>query len=300
MVINIPEPGDFFQSGKELFNFAWDALSNLLTELDQADYYGFDKNEVSEKYWAGAQRTLTTSLAIVQQGVEFVLKGKIAAISPYLLISDSPSRWPSNEKGEPIDFSQFRTVDAQDLIKIHDTFSSAPLSSTFAAKFHSLRERRNTIMHSVGKGTAIQVAEVIEAVLYMHKSLFPAETWAWNRRDFLENSPDSELGGGEFAINRTCWEFSIVKDILKKSDIFDYMGIDKKQRAYLCPECLTGANTDAGFEFKLANLRPKSPSATLLYCPVCNIEHKIKREDCKAGCPGNVLSEDDTCLTCGN
>jgi hypothetical protein len=301
MVVNIPESDDFYQSGKELFNFAWDALSNLLTQLDQADYYGVDKNEVSEKYWAGAQRTLTTSLAIVQQGVEFVLKGKISAISPYLLISDPPSRWPSSEVGESIDFSQFRTVDAQDLIRIHDTFAPVPLSTTFAEKFHSLRERRNAIMHSVGKSNAISVAEVIEAILYMHKSLFPTETWAWNRKNFLENSPDSELGGGEFSINRTCWEFSIVKDMLKRADILSYMGIDKKQRAYLCPKCLAGANTDAGFEFKLANLRPKSSSATILYCPVCNVEHDVKREDCEDGCPGNVISAaTDICLTCGN
>lgn len=301
MVVNIPESDDFYQSGKELFNFAWDALSNLLTQLDQADYYGVDKNEVSEKYWAGAQRTLTTSLAIVQQGVEFVLKGKISAISPYLLISDPPSRWPTSEEGDSIDFSQFRTVDAQDLIRIHDTFSPVPLSATFAEKFHSLRERRNAIMHSVGKSIAISVAEVIEAILYMHKSLFPTETWAWNRKNFLENSPDSELGGGEFSINRTCWEFSIVKDMLKRAEVFSYMGIDKKQRAYLCPTCLSGANTDAGFEFKLANLRPKSSDATILYCPVCNVEHDVKREDCEDGCPGNVISAaTDICLTCGN
>ncbi len=302
MITNVPTPADFFQSGKELFNFAWDATSNLLTEFDQADYYGFDKAEISEKYWAAARRTLTTSLTIVQQGVELILKGKISEISPYLLISDPPSRWPSPYEGTPVDFSQFRTVDAQDLIRIFDTFSPTRLSPELTERFHSLRERRNAIMHSVGSSVSVQVSDVIEAILYMHKVLFPHENWATARREFLENSPDSELGSGEYATNRTCWEFSIVRDLLEPAQVSHFMGIDKKQRAYLCPKCLYDANRDAGFEFKLAVLRPKSATATLVYCPVCNAEHEVVRQDCESdGCPGNVISEEwHYCLTCGS
>lgn len=300
MIVNIPTSNDFYQSGKELFNFAWDATSTLLTEFDQADYYGFDKEEVSDKYWAAARRTLTTSLTIVQQGVELSLKGKIAEVSPYLLLSDPPSRWPSPYQGVAVDFSQFRTVDAQDLIRIHDTFAPVQLSTEFAERFHSLRERRNVIMHSVGSSVSVQVAEVVEALLYMHKVLFPTENWATVRREFLENSPDSELGSGEYATNRTCWEFSIVKEMLKPAQVLQFMGIDKKQRAYLCPRCLNDANKDAEFEFKLAVLRPRSATSTQVYCPVCNGEHEVVREACDKDCPGNVISaETGACLTCG-
>ncbi|QIM48336.1 hypothetical protein G9Q38_03675 [Pusillimonas sp. DMV24BSW_D] len=301
MITNLPTSVDFCQSGNELLNFAWDATSNLLTEFDQADYYGFDKSEVSDKYWAAARRTLTTSLTIVQQGVELILKGKICEISPYLLLSDPPSRWPSPYEGAPIDFSQFRTVDAQDLVRIYDTFSTARLSEEFSERFHSLREKRNAIMHTVGAGVSVQVTEVIEAILYMHKALFPSENWATTRREFLMNSPDSELGSGEYATNRACWEFSIVRELLEPAQIRYFMGVNKKQRAYLCPACLGDANTDAGFEFKLAVLRPKSPTATLVYCPVCDAEHQVIREDCaEDGCLGNVIAEDGgCCLTCG-
>jgi len=301
MIVNVPTSAEFYQSGKELFNFAWDATSNLLTEFDHADHYGYDKTEISEKYWAAARRTLTTSLTIVQQGVEIVLKGRIAEVSPYLLVSDPPSRWPSPYDGKPIDFSRFRTVDAQDLVRILDTFSDRLFPDEFVARFHSLREQRNTIMHSVGSSTSIAVTEVIDAILYMHKSLFPSESWATNRRQFLENGPDSELGSGEYATNRTCWEFSIVKDLLDPAQVFAYMGVDKKQRAYLCPTCLDNANRDDGFTFKLAVLRPKDPTATRLYCPVCNAERVVKRGHCEdKDCPGNVIDEESGyCLTCG-
>ncbi len=301
MISNLPTAGDFYQSGKELFNFAWDATSQLLTEFDQADYYGFEKAEVSEKYWAAARRTLSTSLTVVQQGAELILKGRIAEISPYLLISDPPARWPSPYEGASIDFSQFRTVDAQDLVRILDTFGGQQFSPAFVERFHALRERRNAIMHSVGLATSIDVMEVVDAILYMHKELFPTENWATVRLKFLENSPDSELGSGEYSTNRTCWEFSIVKSLLKPAEVKTYMNVDAKQRSYLCPRCLDQANRDAGFEFKLAVLRPKGPSATRVYCPVCNAEHDVIREDCEqAECPGNVIDGDSNrCLTCG-
>lgn len=301
MITNLPSAEDYFLSGKELLNFAWDTTSNLLTEFDQADYYGFNPDEVSDKYWAAAKRTLTTSLAVVQQGVELLLKGKIADISPYLLIADAPSRWPSPYEGAAIDFATFRTVDAQDLIRIHDTFAATPVKNLFSEKFHSLREQRNLIMHSAGKSITVHVLDVIEAILFMHKELFPMENWPTARRYFLENSPDSELGGGEYATNRVCWETSIVINLLKPAEVLAYLGIDKKQRRYICPNCLGEANTDAGFEFKLAVLRPKSPKATHLYCPVCNVEHEVERQDCeRENCLGNVISKKwGTCLTCG-
>lgn len=299
MVVNTPTPADFFQSGKELFNFAWDATSNLLTELDQSDYYGYDKAEVSDKYWSAARRTLTTSMTIVQQGVELILKGKIAEVSPYLLISDTPSRWPSPYEGKDIDFSNFRTVDAQDIIRILDTFSPTQTASEFSERFHSLRERRNALMHSVSGNISVSVIDVVDAILYMHRALFPNENWGTLRREFLENSPDSKLGSGEYATNRACWEMSLVRDLLEPAQVLRYLRVDKKVRAYLCPTCLSSANRDAGFEYKLAVLRPKSPTATQLYCPVCDQEHEVERKDCEQdGCPGNVMSE-VTCLTCG-
>lgn len=301
MILNIPAPHEFYQSGKELFNFAWDATSKLLTDLDQADDYGFDKAEVSDKYWIAARRTLTTSMTIVQQGVEFILKGKIAEISPYLLISGTPFHWPSPYDGKAIEFSDFRTVDAQDLIRILDTFSSTRLSNEFSARFHALREQRNAMMHSVAGNISISVIEVVDAILYMHRAMFPDENWGSVRRVFLDTSPDSEIGGGEFSTNRTCWEMSLVRDLLKPAEVLNYLRIDKTQRAYLCPECLWNANTDADFEYKLAVLRPKSPDATRLYCAVCNIEHVVIRKDCEQDdCLGNVISEEGSCLTCGH
>ncbi|MBN3817094.1 hypothetical protein G3N57_10960 [Paraburkholderia sp. Se-20369] len=302
MIINIPTPADYYTSGNELLNFAWDTTAKLLVEFDQADFYGFDEAEISDPYWTAAKRTLTTALTIVQQAVELIIKGKIVEISPYILISDPPSQWPSPKKEGGIDFEAFRTIDAQDLIRVHDTFAQTPFDIHFVQKFHSLRGLRNIVMHSAGKNVSVQVAEVIDNALYMHKSLFPEESWFQVRREFLHRDPGSHLGSGEYATNIACWEAEIVMRLLEPSQVKAYLGIDKKQRKYLCPACLNDANTDAEpFERRLAVLVPKARGSTNLYCPVCNHTHAVIREDCaEVDCKGNVMSGDNRCLTCSN
>ena len=293
MIDNLPTATDFYQSGKELLNFAWETTANLLIMLDEADFE-YDE-EIPDRYWAKARRQLTTSLAIAQQGVELILKGKITDISPYLLILDPPTKWPS---GRAIDFSEFRTVDAQDLIKVCDTFSDVPLTKEFAEKFQSLRKRRNTIMHSVDR-LSIHVIDVVESILVVHKALFPTESWPNIRLKFIEDAPESELGA-DYATNRACWEVSIVKKLLKPAQVLSLLGVAKNQRSYFCPKCLERANTDDSFDFMLAVLRPKIPGATRLYCPVCNNEHEVIRQSCKSnGCRGDVkCAESEICLTC--
>ncbi len=302
MICDIPNAVDFYESGKELMGFAWETVADLLLNLDEAEHFGIDKEEISDAYWDAAKRRLATALSITQQGVEFVLKGKIADVSPFLLISDHPSKWPSPYDGVPLRFSQFRTLDAQDLTRVYDTFSSAPLPSNFIERFVSLREKRNTIMHSVDKSLSVPVLEVIESILFMHKHLFPAETWGQVRCQHLLRSPDIELGSIDYVKNRTCREIYLVIDLLRPTQVKNYFGIDKKQRRYFCPNCYDEADHNADNFHKLAILSPKGKDSTYVYCPVCNSKFAVSRENCEQdSCLGNVIStEHGMCLTCGS
>lgn len=314
MVINIPTSNDFYLSGEELFNFAWDALLRLVKNLDESSYYGIDQEEVSEQYWEGAKRTVSTSLTIIQQGVEFFLKGRIASISPYLLIADPPAKWPSinSEDGQniqPIDFSKFRTLDAQDLVKVYNTFSPQPLGGEFVERFNKMRERRNAIIHSVTSTDDLNVKQVIESLLFVHNDFFPTVKWAERRKYFLLFSPDAELAEPDWALTATCLEVSLVAKMLQPSETLSLLGINKKLREYFCPKCLAESDQDITFEIKLAHLKSKSPDETNLYCPICNLNHKVLRKECdekynslieSSACPGNVISEEyGQCLTCG-
>lgn len=295
----MPTPQDFFDSGIELFDFAWNTVAELILSFAVATAdFGVEEAEVSQDYWAAAKRRLTTSLAVTHQGVEFILKGKIAEVTPYLLLADSPSRWPSPYDGHQLTFAEFKTVDAQDLIRLHDTVQAQQLHGEFVTIFNTLRTKRNSISHSVDKRLQVHTTEVIETILYLHNTLFPQRNWANVRATFIDNYPDAALGS-EFSRNYACRELHSVFGLLSGSDVKRYFGIDQKQRLYLCPACMDLASNKDAFRYKLSMLNPKGPTSTTLYCPICDAEHKVVRQDCeRAGCKGNVLSEENVCLTC--
>lgn len=303
MISNIPTHTDFYDSGKELLVLSWDIVAKLLLNFDEATKY-FDVEAEESKYWLLADRKVKTALAIMQQGMEFILKGRICEVSPYLLIFDAPSRCKVSNAGENMDFSKFRTIDAQDLIKVCNTFSNEELDPAFITKFEELRLKRNTIMHSIGSNLRIDFIEVIKSLLYMHKVLFPNESWAMIRKNSLLVSPDIELGSVDYIANEVCREFSVIIDLLSPAEVKNYFKVDKGKRAYYCPDCYNEANHDMDFTYKLARLSSRDMSCNTLYCPICDENFEVLRKPCPNNkfddCPGNVLCNDESiCLTCG-
>lgn len=300
MITNVPTADDFYRTGKELLVCAWDAVAKLIVGLHEAEQWGHDTKAVSGDYWALAQRQLATSLTVMQQGLEFVIKGRICEVSPFILISDAPSKWPSPYAGD-VDFSRFRTIDAQDLVKVHDSFSASKFSSAFIDKFNVLREKRNSLMHSVNPSLEVNYMEVIESLLFMHKELFPGEAWAKLRRESLEVTPGTELGEYQYISNQACLELSVIIKLLGAGKVTSYFKIDKKRRGYLCPKCHSDASSDIDFDYRLARLTTTKPRCKTIYCPVCDDEYTVSRRKCSSkDCAGNVLGGDfDNCLTCG-
>lgn len=174
MIKDVPNPQDFFDSGIELFDFAWDTVAVLITNLSIAEQdFDVEIADVTEEYWASSKRRLTTALAMTQQGVEFVLKGKVAEISPYLLLAESASKGPSPYEGREITFSEFKTIDAQDLVRLHDTVQAKRLPADFVQKFNEMRNKRNRIAHSIDKNLQVHTTEVLETILFFHKIAIP-------------------------------------------------------------------------------------------------------------------------------
>lgn len=300
MIQNLPTPDEFYKSGKELLDFSWDIVIGLLGNIQNAiDWNGLDEAEISEEYWSAARRKLTTSLSTVQQGIEIILKGKVAEVSPYILLSQSPSLWPSPNTTS-IEYSDFRTIDAQDLIKTHNLFCEGKLESEFLDRFNKLRKKRNILMHSPKSNMKIEVKEVIETILYMHKSLFPKENWLQERLRFIKASPECVLYSDDYSTENVCQEAQKLMQLLSRAEVMKYFSIDIKQRKYYCEVCWKNIPRDSDVEIMLAELHPKGSDTTKLYCPICNKVYVVIRKTCNAeGCKGNVLSIDDgLCLTC--
>ena len=277
-VTDVPNYGDFLDIGSDHLQLAWSQVADLLTDID--DTWDVYDEETKDEYWKASRRILLTALTTAQQGIELTLKGYIAQVSPYLLIHNPASTLPGSFIDLEIPFADFKTIAAQDLVKMVAAFTDKSLSEPFQTRFEELRNTRNKIMHSTGKEISIEPAQLIELILEVHSELFPERRWPLDRIQFLDRSPVAHLGASDFTRNRVCWELEIVLNSLKPSKVKKFFGIEKKQRRYSCPTCLSEANRDAGFEHKLAVLVPKSPSATSLYCFVCDETFPVTRQCC--------------------
>lgn len=302
MIKDIPTSEEFDSAAKAQFDFAWDIVISFLLALEDAKGYIDIEAEDEKSFWETARQRILTSLIIAQQGVELSMKGKIVAISPYLLISGNHSDWPKDNDGTGVSFSEFRAIDAQDLIRVHNTVHEENVDLAFAELFERLRKLRNKAMHTVGKELNVSAQDVVLILLEVHHYLYPKENWVSTRKEFLNNSAathlyfDTDHVGGLVAK-----EFLTVFNFLKPAETSRFFKIDRKQRLYLCPECKYESDKYDPIEPKYAVLRPNEPNSEHLFCFVCDSLHPVERENCTQDeCPGNAISIDyEICCTCG-
>ncbi|MDZ8108445.1 MAG: hypothetical protein RM338_22865 [Nostoc sp. DedQUE12a] len=327
MIVDVPTGDDFKAAGIDFLNLAWDIIISLLIKLKEAqdfyeEYYADeDENEEisnyynlpSDEYWKKAQRHLSTALSLTQQGSEFLLKGHIATVSPYLLLSGDPNNYPSKSHERDVRFSEFKTIDAQDLIRAYNTVVSCRLPEDFKNKFEHIRSKRNTIMHTVDLNLSIEITNLFIEILEISHYLISPHSWIKYRKDFIEKEPDSvlyqqaELTEYNKIIYILSREVNLLIGILKPAETRKYFNFDKKQRRYICPYCYDCAFRktyleEGSYEMpRLAQLLPNESASTSVYCLVCSQTSEVLREDCSNNnCRGNVIDEGyGICLTCG-
>lgn len=306
-------------------NLAWSTLVGLLIQLKEKqdfyyEYYESYEEENEEiitfssinEYWKKAQRPLSTALSLIQQGTEFLLKGHIASVSPYLLISGDLNNHSNKSDNGNIRFSDFKIIDAQDLIKVYNITSTECLPDAFKLKFEKLRSKRNRIMHSIDSDLKIEIKELFIEILDVCDYLVSAGSWIENRKRFIQNEPQSMLlellSGYDHIMYKLAREIGHVVDLLEPAEVLKYFNLGKNTpRRYICPVCyweaFRGTFSQAGLNYdipRLAQLKPNEPTSTSVYCIVCNESSTVVREDCShEDCQGNVIEEEGICLTCG-
>ena len=301
MITDVPSPVDFQAIGTQLLNLAWDTAISLLLDIDEARYSDLETKEITDAFWSAAKIQLSTALAIAQQGSEFLLKGRIAEITPFLLLGSTPKDWPARAGTKDVPFSDFRTIDAQDLLKVHNAVTSQKLPDEFAMQFENIRRKRNSVMHSVDQHLSVHVTELILAVLSINEYVGKGCPWTRIRHKYLQESPLSQMHSEDYADYRLAREFNIIRDLLQPSELKRYFDFDSKQRAYTCPNCAYSLASESELQPKTAILKPNTPDSVAIWCFVCDEVQKIERLPCGSeDCNGNVISLDwARCLTCG-
>ena len=107
MIVDIPTKTDFDNNGIAFLNLAWQTVLSICLNFQEQSYQvqmgeaPLEKvheaeeedtwwEQAVEDYWKATQQELATAVALAQQGTEFLLKGKIAHVSPFLLITGDP------------------------------------------------------------------------------------------------------------------------------------------------------------------------------------------------------------------
>ncbi|GAA5531526.1 hypothetical protein [Herpetosiphon gulosus] len=299
MILDIPSKQEFEDAGTNFLNLAWDAVIQRIIDLEDSDFEQWDTDgTVSDEYWNASQKSLTMAVSLVQQGVEFLLKSRIVNVSPFLIIAGDSRDWPRGCDKSDLSFADFRTIDAQDLIRVHNTVSSVRLEDNFKDFFNDLRSLRNRIMHTVDKKARARPEQVIVYILEVSNELLSPLKWIPTRINYLLNNPIVVIHTSDHVDAQLTYEILLVIDMLKPADRKKYFGLTK-QRRYMCPICLRNC-TEMDIYPDLAQLQPNTPSSTTLYCIVCQKTIDVKRIDCQSdNCKGNVISHNDMCLTCG-
>jgi hypothetical protein len=306
VITEIPTVDEFQYTGSTFLNLAWDSLITALFELDdliiaEGEERDFNlKNprfarepllcNIASRYWQLASKPLSISLALAEQGIEFLLKSRIIEHSPFLLISRNPKEWPRKCDRKNTPFSQFQTIEAQDLLLVHDTVAETRLPDDFKTRHGNLRRKRNVILHTVDPSLKVLPTDVAIEILQASNHLIGVGRWFEMRRDYLEKSPGGVNMSEDDIYDRLTVEADRIVDILSPSQLQSLLGFSKRSRRYYCPKCRRHAWKHREVIPRLAQLKPNSPSSTNIYCFVCGTNAKVIRDSCiHPECKGNVI-----------
>ncbi|PTV44551.1 hypothetical protein DBL02_12760 [Acinetobacter oleivorans] len=259
MIIDIPTKDDFFSSADDMVNEAWEKINNLSRnyhEIGESLIFLKKYNAPTEvqvlaleQFWFKERPKLISALTLILQSVEFRLKGLIAEISPYLLLSSSSKGIPKADKNGIISFAQFHSVDAQDLVKVYETFSNKKLNMKFKNWYEDIRILRNRFMHTVDKTSDINPEIIFKSIIIAHKYLVSVnQNWLQNRLNYLckasekEIDPD-ELGRLTLMVHS---ELFYVVHVCSREILFEIFKYDKSHDEDFCLNCL---NVMGKYEF---------------------------------------------------
>ncbi|CNC00265.1 Uncharacterised protein [Yersinia intermedia] len=307
MITGMPTKDDFYSTASHMVNEAWESVCELgfpynkfLMENSLRKKHNLELIDLNS-YWAYASPKLISAFSLVQQSVEFRLKGIICDISPYLLISNSVTSPPKKVNGR-ISFGDFYTLDAKDLLKVIDTFTNVNLDDGFATKFNMMRALRNSFMHSVNYNSGVTFESIIDLICYMHKNLNPKDPdWFVYRYNYMvthsSNGIDLSkeyLKGWEYKpaaeyveMFNVHVEFNTVINLLSPEltrEHFNFIKNPNKKRSYECVSCSekidrsqrVHAKNDDNFFMGRYTVQATKEFPKIGVCAICKKNQNIK------------------------
>lgn len=307
MIKDIPNAGEYEDVGIECLIQAYDNVCNVDN--------GLTPETPRDKIWNYNQIVLRTSLVLIHQGIEALLKSKVCEESPLLLIEKKRSEWKSFP-GANESFADFNTIAGEDLLRtFYACIDSKNTHEDFLNHYEEIRTKRNKIVHGIGR-EKLSPEYILILVLNSFTYVLGKDSFWDAVKDKFYRHPgfQHEDSYVEWQDSNQYMRMEHLNAFLGKKEIKKHFSVDITARPYLCPFCTEKGEeiTDEGVvrpDSKWAFLNPNRPDSTDMSCIICQTDFGIIREKCsKEDCKGNVkylLDDDDhedlwVCLTCWN
>jgi hypothetical protein len=314
VIKNIPTADELRLVSIRLYFKAWADTANIITEWAEYGEWATESQEEDdtdspagwEQYIAAAQSDLQGIFTLIQQSQEIGLKARICEVSPFLLLRRTDVR-PTEGEQNVWDFTDFPTLDASELIRVHNMFCSTTLSKEFQSKYEEIRRGRNKISHLGIYRNNLEPLEIIDILQLHYSELYPGRRWMEDRLHFAALSKwvdfqfDSDFNERTGLFNELWHLIPVLTDDQFKR----LMGHERTETRFACHEC----GHDAG----LGNSQPYVTDVPTAYlvgedrvrCVMCDVEYPIKHvapcpvTDC--GCEWQSAQEGHVglCMECG-
>jgi hypothetical protein len=282
----------------------WDAEKGQFY-VDEADGPISGRAVEWREYIEAAQSDLQGIYTLIQQSQEIGLKARISEISPFLLLKRTDVK---ATKANPTiwDFTDFPTIDAADLVRVHNTFCATVLSTDFQTQYDEIRRNRNKIFHLGIYRQRIDPQLIIDILRLHYTELYPGRRWMEDRLHFATLHRWAEYVDGDFnersALFHDLWH---VLPGLSDSQFEWLMGHERHEQRYICHSCVQDA--------RLGDDEPYDSDVPTAYrvaeemgvrCVICDETRPMKVGKCpNESCGCELLSADaemeEKCMQCG-
>jgi hypothetical protein len=301
MIINLPRRVDYENVAKQCLVQAFNIIYNIDKDLIDVDPDVIDRDEV----WNFHSGDLSTSLILVYQAMESLMKARVCDVSPLMLLDMKRTDWPTMPDSGDKDFNELFTIGGESLQR---TFFAILSPASIAAEVNLLIERtrltRNKIVHGVARDH-LTPKSIVEAILNTFTFFFGKDSWWTTMREFEKNSPIFGHFDNDFEEAAAVNMLDYAESIVGLAELKAHSYYDLKLRRYYCPWCHEALESEGGeLKSKSAYLIPqRTPGTIEVLCIGCQRTNAVFRDDCNQDdCPGNVIFEDEDsrkrCLTC--
>jgi hypothetical protein len=255
------------------------------------------------EYIEAAQSDLQGIYTLIQQSQEIGLKARICEVSPYLLLKRTDVK-PAEANTNTWDFTDFPTIDAAELIRVHNTFCSTALSKDFQTQYDEIRRNRNKISHLGIYRRSIDPRLIIDILQVHYVQVYPGRRWMDDRLHFatlhrLADYVDSDFNERTGLFNEL-WH---LLPWLSDSQFKWLMRHDREEPRYICHCCAADARLEGNQPY--ASDVPTAyrvGEALEVHCVICDKVYAMKPGKCpRDDCEGELLSaaSDGACMLCG-